>query len=56
MIELTTCGARGKEGPRIDDCTVAYNQTEMSHSVRVIGDLPYKGVQVWKAPGENYYT
>lgn len=56
VIEITTCGARGKDGPRTDDCNVAYNQTEMSATVRVIADAPYKGVQVWKAPRENYYT
>lgn len=56
VIELTTCNARGKDGPTPDDCDVAYNNTEAGSVIQVINDQPYRGVQVWKVPSENYYT
>lgn len=56
VIELTTCGARGKEGPRNDDCVEAYSQKELQQSIKVIEDSPFKGVQMWKVPSEDYYT
>lgn len=28
----------------------------MQKSVRLLTDAPHRGVQVWKVPGENYYT
>lgn len=56
VVKLSTCSARGKTGPRPDQCNAAYNQTAMSKTIRLLEDAPYKGVQVWKVPGENYYT
>lgn len=56
VIELTTCGARGKEGPRNDDCYEAYREKELQQSIKVLEDPPFKGVQVWKVPSEDYYT
>lgn len=56
MIELSTCGARGKEGPKSADCVEEYNNTDAATSIRVIEDQLFKGVQVWRVPGENYYT
>lgn len=55
-FHLSTCGARGKDGPRTDQCISAYNRTEMAKTVRTIVEKPYRGVQVWKVPRENYYT
>lgn len=56
VVSLTTCGARGKEGPRPDQCKVAYNGTDMQTSIRLLENPPYRGVQVWTVPNENYYT
>lgn len=56
VIELTTCGARGKEGPKKEDCHEAYSKKELHHSIKVLEDPPFKGVQVWKVPSEDYYT
>ena len=56
VIELTTCGARGKEGPRNYDCYEAYKEKELQQSIKVLEDPPFKGVQVWKVPSEDYYT
>lgn len=56
MIELTSCGARGKEGPRSNDCAIVYNNTDAMQAVRVLDEQPYKGAQVWRVPSTNYYT
>lgn len=56
VIELSTCGALGSDGPVQENCTKTYNNTEAMKSVRVSSQNPYKGVQVWKVPNENYYT
>lgn len=56
VIELSTCGARGKEGPKSADCVESYNNTDAANSIRVIEDQLFKGVQVWRVPRENYYT
>lgn len=56
VIELSSCGARGKEGPKAADCLESYNNTDAVHSIRVIEDQLFKGVQVWRVPRENYYT
>ncbi|KAG4074940.1 hypothetical protein HA402_009365, partial [Bradysia odoriphaga] len=56
FIELTSCGARGRDGPRNDDCSEAYKEKELQQSIKVLEDSPFKGVQVWKVPSEDYYT
>lgn len=56
VIELTTCGAKGKDGPKSDECAELYNKSEPTHSVRILDEAPFKGMQVWKVPNENYYT
>lgn len=56
LIEVTTCGVRGKEGPRGNDCSEAYNNTLASTLIRVLDEQPFRGVQVWRVPSENYYT
>lgn len=53
---LSSCGARGKEGPTKEMCSIAYNNSNMVSTSRVIEDQPYKGMQVWKVPNEGYYT
>lgn len=56
VISLSTCNARGKDGPTASDCFEAYNGTEAGNEILVIEDQLYKGVQVWNVPSENYYT
>lgn len=56
VVEITTCGARGKEGPTIEQFQNVYNETLYSQSIRLIDKDPMKGVQVWKVPKEDYYT
>lgn len=56
VYELSTCGTRGIHGPTPEDCSKAYNNTEILNHVRVSEKAPYKGVQVWKVPNEGYYT
>lgn len=56
LIEVHTCGVRGKEGPDIHDCIESYNNSFPFSSIRVLDEHPYKGVQVWRVPSENYYT
>lgn len=55
-LELGTCGARGKEGPRQENCLEYYNNTRMMTEVKVIERQPHKGFQKWRVPSENYYT
>lgn len=56
VLELSTCNARGKDGPTANDCLEAYNSTDVGNDILVIEDELYKGVQVWNVPSENYYT
>lgn len=56
IIELSSCGVRGKEGPANSNCLEAYNNTYTFSAIRVVEEQPYRGVQVWRVPNENYYT
>lgn len=56
LTEVTSCGVRGKEGPRSSHCLEAYNNTPAFSSVRVLEDDKHRGIQVWRVPSENYYT
>lgn len=59
VIELSTCNARGRYGPTPNDCSETYNNSEELSDIRVINENepnPFKGVQVWRVPSENYYT
>ncbi|KAJ6632780.1 ALK tyrosine kinase receptor, partial [Pseudolycoriella hygida] len=56
FVELTTCGSRGKDGPKSNDCIEAYKEKELQQSIKVLEDAPFRGVQMWKVPSEDYYT
>ncbi|XP_058055308.1 tyrosine-protein kinase receptor [Anopheles bellator] len=55
-LELSTCGAKGQQGPTPADCLGSYNNTEAFSAVHVIDSHPFKGIQAWKVPNEGYYT
>ncbi|XP_031358672.1 ALK tyrosine kinase receptor [Photinus pyralis] len=52
--EITTCGARGRDGPLQANCTAAYKNTSVS--VKVMHAPGLNGIQRWTVPHEGFYT
>ncbi|CAL4062083.1 unnamed protein product [Meganyctiphanes norvegica] len=55
---MTTCGARGREGPGVDECKKAYHDFPQPHAA-VTEDKSVsmvKGLQKWKVPADGYYA
>lgn len=52
--QITTCGATGRYGPTQENCTVAYNNTNVK--VQVLNSPGISGIQKWVVPNEGFYT
>ncbi|XP_024082782.1 leukocyte tyrosine kinase receptor isoform X3 [Cimex lectularius] len=49
-----TCGAKGRYGPDQDNCTEAYNNTDVT--IKVMKEKLLQGVQQWTVPHNGIYT
>ncbi|XP_031836034.1 anaplastic lymphoma kinase isoform X3 [Nomia melanderi] len=60
VIRLTTCGAKGRIGPTVEQCAKEYNSTDIELIVPPTSlrdpSFPLNGVQRWTAPHGGYYT
>ena len=57
--EFTTCNNTGRHGPAQKQCDLAYNNTLLNNSVKVITDPTTglsNGIQVWTVPQTKHYT
>ncbi|KAM7344585.1 anaplastic lymphoma kinase [Cochliomyia hominivorax] len=58
-LELGTCDNRGMLGPTQAQCESFYsthNRSRVLKEVKVVDEIPYKGMQKWKVPHEGFYT
>lgn len=58
-LELGTCDNRGMLGPTQAQCETYYsthNRSRVLKEVKVIDEIPYRGMQKWKVPHEGFYT
>lgn len=54
VYKITNCGQKGRTGPTPQQCVKAYNNTKVKVDVKT--ESVFKGVQVWRAPYEGFYT
>jgi len=54
VYTINTCGKRGWEGPKTENCLKAYKHS--ATNVDVLDTAPWAGVQRWTVPEGGYYT
>ncbi|GFG39571.1 hypothetical protein Cfor_01001, partial [Coptotermes formosanus] len=54
VFSITTCGAKGQEGPTTENCFKEYKYS--ATNVTVLDTAPWAGMQRWTVPEGGYYT